>query len=289
MNDPDRLARLNERQKACLRLYYQGLEAKEIARELGISPNTVNQHFRDARRILGVARSVQAARLLAEAEGHNRIGTDPRRIAAAERADQMGGAALPETSGRIARKNRYGLGLLTRLGIIIALAFGAAAATGALIEVSDVITRFIEARHIDLSDPPNDDELATPVRVGRVRRSTMLIQRKQAFETIQPLFRAAEVKTDQAAADAATLIAEMLRVRQDARLPISAGQDMLEKLVAALGANVAARKLFIEAHAMTPALVKELGLERMFGDGSPCPKTAFAVDQAGVVPIVRAA
>jgi len=117
----------------------------------------------------------------------------------------------------------------------------------------------------------------------------MLNQRKQAFDTIQPLFHAAETKTDQAAADAATLIAEMLRVRQHARLPISAGQDMLEKLVAALGANVAARKLFIEAHAMTPALVKELGLERMFGDGSPCPKTAFATDHPEVVSIVRAA
>jgi len=117
----------------------------------------------------------------------------------------------------------------------------------------------------------------------------MLSQRKQAFEMIQPLFRTAEVQTDQAAADAATLIAEMLRVRQEARLPISAGQDMLEKLVAALGANVAARKLFIEAHSLTPALVKDLGLERMFGDGSPCPKTAFAADPAEVVPIVRAA
>jgi hypothetical protein len=117
----------------------------------------------------------------------------------------------------------------------------------------------------------------------------MLIQRKQAFDTIRPLFRAAEVQTDQAAADAATLIAEMLRVRQQARLPISTGQDMLEKLVEALGANVAARKLFIEAHAMTPALVKELGLQRMFGDGSPCPKTAFAADPAAVVPLVRAA
>ena len=113
----------------------------------------------------------------------------------------------------------------------------------------------------------------------------MLNHRKQAFETIQPLFRAAEMQTDQAAADAATLIAEMLRVRQQARLPIAAGQDMLDKLVAALGANVAARKLFIEAHALTPALVRDLGLERMFGDGSPCPSSASATGGADIIPI----
>jgi hypothetical protein len=117
----------------------------------------------------------------------------------------------------------------------------------------------------------------------------VLNNRKQAFDTIQPLFRTAETNTDQAAADAALLIAEMLRVRKQARLPIAAGQEMLEKLVAALGANVAARKLFIEAHALTPALVKELGLERMFGDGSPCPKTAVVTGAGEVVPIGRAA
>lgn len=117
----------------------------------------------------------------------------------------------------------------------------------------------------------------------------MLNQRKQAFDTIQPLFRAAEAKTDQAAADAAMLIAEMLRVRQQARLPIAAGQDMLDKLVAALGANVAARKLFIEAHALTPALVRELGLERMFGDGSPCPDSALTTGEAEIIPMGRAA
>ncbi|WP_010161936.1 hypothetical protein [Sphingomonas sp. PAMC 26617] len=111
-------------------------------------------------------------------------------------------------------------------------------------------------------------------------------QRKQAFYTIQPLFRTAEAGTDQAAADAAALIAEMLRVRQEAQLPIAAGQDMLDKLVAALTANVAARRLFIEAHALTPALVKELGLERMFGDGSPCPPTTVTGD---IVPFERAA
>jgi len=50
--EPSDLARLNEREKQALRLFFAGLEAKEIARELSISPNTVNQHLRDARRFL---------------------------------------------------------------------------------------------------------------------------------------------------------------------------------------------------------------------------------------------
>ena len=101
----------------------------------------------------------------------------------------------------------------------------------------------------------------------------MLKKRTQAFDTIPPVFRAAELSTDQAAADAATCIAEMLRTRIEANLPITIGTDMLDKLVAALNANVSARRLFIEAHALTPEIVKQLGLERMFGDGSPCPPT----------------
>ena len=114
----------------------------------------------------------------------------------------------------------------------------------------------------------------------------MLKKRIDAFRTVQPLFRAAEAATDRAAADAATCIAEMLRVRLDANLPITAGTEMLDKLVGALTANVEARKLFLEAHELTPAVLKQIGLERMFGDGSPCPPTAeTGVATANVVPI----
>lgn len=154
VSDLSHLSRLNERQKACLRLYYQGLEAKEIAREFGISPNTVNQHLRDARRILGVSRSVQAARMLTEAEGHNRLGNDPRRIAAANRADQIKGVGSPETLGASARKYRYRLTTLQRLGLIVAIAFLAVAFAGALIAATDTITRVFRADQIDISDPP---------------------------------------------------------------------------------------------------------------------------------------
>jgi DNA-binding CsgD family transcriptional regulator len=60
---------LSETQKDSLRLLYRGYNAKEIARMHGISPATVHQRLTAARKVLGVPRSVEAARILAEAEG----------------------------------------------------------------------------------------------------------------------------------------------------------------------------------------------------------------------------
>lgn len=60
---------LKEAQKECLRLYYRRYDAKEIALQLGIAPVTVHQRLTSARRHLGVSGSIEAARVLAEAEG----------------------------------------------------------------------------------------------------------------------------------------------------------------------------------------------------------------------------
>lgn len=117
----------------------------------------------------------------------------------------------------------------------------------------------------------------------------MFLKRKAAFDAVQPLFQAAEESADRAAADTANCIATMLRMRGEAGLPMSAGTDMLDKLVVALNHNVTARKSFIEAHAMTPALVKEIGLERAFGDIHPCPRTRPSADLTVVPPQAIAA
>jgi DNA-binding CsgD family transcriptional regulator len=148
MRDP--VQRLPERQKEVLRLVFQRYEAKQIAQSLGISPHTVNDHMRAARRTLGVPRTMDAARLLATYEHPNRIGTDPMGIDPAPLTVDEERATPPDETVA-ARKNRYRSGPLSRLVMIVALAFGAAAATGALIEASDVITRLILTRHIDLS------------------------------------------------------------------------------------------------------------------------------------------
>jgi len=66
--DEDRFDRLTDRQKECLRCVLQGLEVKEIARELGLSPSAVVERLRAARRALDVETSREAARLLAAHE-----------------------------------------------------------------------------------------------------------------------------------------------------------------------------------------------------------------------------
>ena len=65
----DRISRLSEGQRECLRMVYRHMETKEIARTLGISPDGVAQRIKTAMRILGVHRRRDAARILAEAEG----------------------------------------------------------------------------------------------------------------------------------------------------------------------------------------------------------------------------
>ena len=67
--DADRLAKLTEQQRACLRLVSANMTSKEIAPYLGIEPGSVDQHIKAAMRILGVGDRRAAARLLAEYEG----------------------------------------------------------------------------------------------------------------------------------------------------------------------------------------------------------------------------
>jgi hypothetical protein len=66
--DAARFDRLSEGQKECLRLFHARWEIKDIARQIGRSPVTVNQRLAAARKHLGVDRSAEAARLLAEHE-----------------------------------------------------------------------------------------------------------------------------------------------------------------------------------------------------------------------------
>lgn len=64
--------KLTDAQRACLRRVYQLQTSKDIARELGISPHTVDQRLRIAARTLGVATRIEAARLLASYEQNDR-------------------------------------------------------------------------------------------------------------------------------------------------------------------------------------------------------------------------
>jgi DNA-binding CsgD family transcriptional regulator len=73
----DRVKRLTDKQRECLRLVYRHMETKEIARELGLSPDGVTQRIKSAMKTLGVDRRRDAALILAEAEG---LGPYPRQV-----------------------------------------------------------------------------------------------------------------------------------------------------------------------------------------------------------------
>ena len=64
----DRLARLTEKQRECLRLVYAHMSSKEIAPHLHVEPGTVDQYIKAAMRTLGVSDRRAAARMLADHE-----------------------------------------------------------------------------------------------------------------------------------------------------------------------------------------------------------------------------
>ncbi len=63
------VGQLTDGQRDCLRLVYDHMTSKDIARVLGISPHTVDMRIRNALKTLGVSSRIEAARALVEAEG----------------------------------------------------------------------------------------------------------------------------------------------------------------------------------------------------------------------------
>lgn len=75
--------KLTARQRDCLRLVLHHKQSKEIGRELGISPMTVDNHFRTAIQTLGVSNRLDAALMLASHEGHEtsqRLTSQPQTV-----------------------------------------------------------------------------------------------------------------------------------------------------------------------------------------------------------------
>jgi DNA-binding CsgD family transcriptional regulator len=65
---PHELAQLTDGQRDCLRLVYQHMKSKDIARTLGVSPHTVDMRLRTAMKTLSVGSRIEAARLLVQLE-----------------------------------------------------------------------------------------------------------------------------------------------------------------------------------------------------------------------------
>jgi DNA-binding CsgD family transcriptional regulator len=169
----DRVGRLTEGQRQALRMVYRHMETKEIARELGISPDGVTQRIKWAMRTLGVNNRRDAANILAGAEGETpyprqvypprdiAITPDPATIAPSTEGGRYSGSsgeamreeqaafmtaslsrspALPLPKGG-ARPDD--LGMMTRLAWIAGIAIGIALAFGALIAGVQGLTKLI--------------------------------------------------------------------------------------------------------------------------------------------------
>jgi DNA-binding CsgD family transcriptional regulator len=65
------ISSLSPMQKACLRLVYDHLQTKEIARQLNVSHYTVESHIKNARARLGATTRLEAARMLVVTEGYD--------------------------------------------------------------------------------------------------------------------------------------------------------------------------------------------------------------------------
>ncbi|MFT5330989.1 MAG: DNA-binding CsgD family transcriptional regulator [Parasphingorhabdus sp.] len=168
--------RLNEGQRACLRLVLAHLNSKEIARELDVSPHTVDQRLRTAMRILQAQSRFEAARIFAALDQDNtyqpliyqslpvepagKYGNQNSSSATtrSEKADTKDDGANADSGGAITaleqsdirlrplpipryrgEKNR--LAPIERLGWILAIAIGAALSFGGLISGLEALSR----------------------------------------------------------------------------------------------------------------------------------------------------
>lgn len=143
--DSERLARLTEQQRVCLRLVYAHMTSKEIARMLGIEPGSVDQHVKAAMRVLGVGDRRSAARLLAE---HEEIGAGTVASGVRMQEEQMAYQAGPPRLEPLLPLPWEGLrptyvGWAKRLAWIAAIAIGIVFAFGSLIAAAEAFTRYM--------------------------------------------------------------------------------------------------------------------------------------------------
>jgi len=143
--EADRLARLTDKQRECLRLVYAHMSSKEIAQRLGVEPGTVDQYVKAAMRILGVSDRRAAARMLAEYEG----GAAPRPAALALQEDQEPFDADPPRREPLLPLPLGGVrpthvGWEKRLAWIVMIAIGIALAFLVLIASTEAVTRLVQ-------------------------------------------------------------------------------------------------------------------------------------------------
>jgi DNA-binding CsgD family transcriptional regulator len=139
--DPERIARLTDKQRECLRLVYAHLSSKEIAPRLGVEPGTVDQYIKAAMRVLGVSDRRAAARMLAEYERMFHSQLAMREEQAPFDADSPDEAAEPRFAFPIPGTKPEKLGPLQRLIWIFAIMMAMALVFGVFIAGVEALSR----------------------------------------------------------------------------------------------------------------------------------------------------
>lgn len=142
----DRLSRLTDKQRECLRLVYAHMSSKEIAQQLGVEPGTVDQYVKAAMRTLGVSDRRAAARMLAEHEGDNLSVERSSKIKLQEDQEDYN-AGRPQREPLLPLPleglRPTNVGWRKRLLWIVLIAIGSALAFGALLAAAETFTRLI--------------------------------------------------------------------------------------------------------------------------------------------------
>lgn len=106
------VARLTPKERECLDRWLAHATAKEIALDLGITHHAVEKRLKSARAKLGVTSTLEAARILAAAEGYGQAVSQSSELAQSETEAQV--SAVDPVAATVSRRNlaRIAMGVL---------------------------------------------------------------------------------------------------------------------------------------------------------------------------------
>lgn len=145
--------RLTEKQREVLRLFYQNYEIKEIARALGLNDHAVTERLRSARRTLGLSKSMEAARALAEHEGYTRSVATPHGVSIQSEPADPADRKRPEVPVAVVA-NRYNLTPIQRLGIVLLAAIGFVVLSGSIAMGVYALSYLFKVERISVAEKP---------------------------------------------------------------------------------------------------------------------------------------
>lgn len=121
------IARLTPKERECLERWMNHATAKEIALDLGVSHHAVEKRLKSARAKLGVATSLEAARLLADTGGYGRTASGSPELAMFAAAGDTGRTAALGNSAMRSRWIIIGVTGMILLAAALSLATGGTA------------------------------------------------------------------------------------------------------------------------------------------------------------------